>query len=639
MTTHHSPRHPSVPVRGGPGGGTGTLGAADTVKKRYDNILNRELSAVHSEHEKNMSSDSWRLDQLNKSTADPKHPYHKFGTGKSLMAMVVPLFSAVRDGGVTAPSWPDSPFPPALRRKRAYTAPPGHYLSHLLGHEGPGSLLSALKARGWCNRIGARGFGFFGVQVDLTEDGVEHIDDIITLVFQYISMMREQGAQRWVWEEQRDLMAMEFRFKDVQEPRSLVVSHEFPMEDVLSAYYIVSEWRPELIDELLSMLTPENVRVGVEWQSVKPIKELYLPPPNEFIPSKLLLEKAEESTRHTPNEVVPFAVCGPHIMQPDVSVGSTPEGQPSAVRIRGRAGRAEVERGQRQITIEGYDDKQHVLLDKIMEHMVNFKADPQRFEIMKENHIRAIRNFEAEQPYQNQHVLLDKIIEHMVNFKADPQRFVIMKETHIRAIKNFEAEQPYQHAVYQQALCLSDLVWTRCQLLDSAAERMMKSVHIEALMFGNLSRQRALQIANNVESKETRNSVHKSSCASLYYACGVREARPNVALELLAQTLSEPCFNILRTQFFGRYTPEKITHNHSVLGPIYPGKKNALQPQKHSVLWPIYPGKKNALQPQKHSVLWPIYPGKKNALQPQNYSVLWPIYPGKELTASYSTWY
>lgn len=46
-----------------------------------ESATGRELNAVNSEHEKNLSSDTWRLDQLNKSTADPKHPYHKFGTG------------------------------------------------------------------------------------------------------------------------------------------------------------------------------------------------------------------------------------------------------------------------------------------------------------------------------------------------------------------------------------------------------------------------------------------------------------------------------------------------------------------------------------------------------------------------------
>jgi hypothetical protein len=38
-------------------------------------------------------------------------------------------------------------------------------------------------------------------------------------------MVRAEKPQRWVWEEQRDLMAMEFRFKDALEPRSLVTGH------------------------------------------------------------------------------------------------------------------------------------------------------------------------------------------------------------------------------------------------------------------------------------------------------------------------------------------------------------------------------------------------------------------------------
>lgn len=62
----------------------------------------------------------------------------------------------------------------------------------MIGHEGPGSLLSELKNRGWVNSLmagdssGAKGFGFFGINVDLTEDGIEHVDDIITLAFQVL---------------------------------------------------------------------------------------------------------------------------------------------------------------------------------------------------------------------------------------------------------------------------------------------------------------------------------------------------------------------------------------------------------------------------------------------------------------------
>ncbi|XP_026744064.1 insulin-degrading enzyme [Trichoplusia ni] len=651
-----------------------------------ESATGRELSAVNSEHEKNISSDTWRLDQLNKSTASPEHPFHKFGTGNretletipkskgidvrmrllefhkkwyssnimtlvvlgkesldELEAMVVPLFSAVEDRGAESPSWPVHPFPPALRRKRAYCMPikdlrslsidfpipdtrkhyksgPGHYLSHLLGHEGPGSLLSVLKERGWCNslvggtRIGARGFGFFGVQVDLTEEGVGHVDDIVKLVFQYIAMLRAEGPKKWVWEEQRDLMALEFMFKDAQEPRSLVVGHvhllqEFPMEDVLSAYYLMTEWKPELIDYLLTLLTPENVRIGIvakgcsdkctmtepwygtkylqedievdkinEWKSVTPTPELHLPPVNEFIPSRLTLDTSEDVTTDAiapviakdtplmrlwfkkdkefslPKAVMTFDIVSPLAYSDPLSCNLTSvwvlllrdslQQFAYAAELAGLRWSIGNAKHGISVTIDGYDDKQSVLLDKIIDKMVNFKADPKRFHIMMENHVRAI--------------------------------------------KNFEAEQPYQHAVYQQALCLSDVVWTRCQLLEAAkgmtpealddfASKLIRKVHVEGFMFGNLSRERALEIADSVEKKlpkdgtplfaqqlllhreieiekgawhvrEVSNSVHRSSCASLYYSCGVRHTRANVALELLAHTLSEPCFNQLRTK-------------------------------------------------------------------------------------------
>ena len=41
----------------------------------------REMQAVDSEHAKNKLRDNWRLAQLERTTANPEHPYHKFGTG------------------------------------------------------------------------------------------------------------------------------------------------------------------------------------------------------------------------------------------------------------------------------------------------------------------------------------------------------------------------------------------------------------------------------------------------------------------------------------------------------------------------------------------------------------------------------
>eukprot|EP00941_MAST-03F_sp_MAST-3F-sp1_P005297 g5297.t1 len=41
----------------------------------------RELHAVHSEHTKNENNDSWRVEQLLRTTSSSAHPFHKFGTG------------------------------------------------------------------------------------------------------------------------------------------------------------------------------------------------------------------------------------------------------------------------------------------------------------------------------------------------------------------------------------------------------------------------------------------------------------------------------------------------------------------------------------------------------------------------------
>ena len=65
----------------------------------------------------------------------------------------------------------------------AYGAKADEYIAHLVGHEGPGSLLSALKKRGWVNDleagIGETGYDrctaayIFDVQMRLTDAGLD----------------------------------------------------------------------------------------------------------------------------------------------------------------------------------------------------------------------------------------------------------------------------------------------------------------------------------------------------------------------------------------------------------------------------------------------------------------------------------
>jgi len=59
-----------------------------------------------------------------------------------------------------------------------YESKPSTILSHFIGHEGPGSLHSYFKQKGWLTYLGsgfvptAKGFGFFNINIMLTKVGL-----------------------------------------------------------------------------------------------------------------------------------------------------------------------------------------------------------------------------------------------------------------------------------------------------------------------------------------------------------------------------------------------------------------------------------------------------------------------------------
>lgn len=75
-------------------------------------------------------------------------------------------------------------------------------------------------------------------------------------------------------------------------------------------------------------------------------------------------------------------------------------------------------------------------------------------------------------------VLLEKLLDHLFDFSIDEKRFDILKEEYIRSLKNFNAEQPYQHSIYYLALLLTENAWANVELLD-AMERELLSTNYQ----------------------------------------------------------------------------------------------------------------------------------------------------------------
>jgi secreted Zn-dependent insulinase-like peptidase len=221
-------------------------------------------------------------------------------------------------------------FPVPSARAR-YAAKPLEYIANLLGHEGPGSLLSALKARGWAEGLSASaGFDQFGqdifqVSVKLTEAGTSRVDEIVALVFQGIELLRREGVERWRYEEQARLASLGFRFREKGEATSTAIQlanalRDYPAAEAQRGPWLFADFDATLIGDYLGRLRPDNLLLTLShpdaateresrWfgtpyavqkldakaleRRVAAAGELSLPPPNEFIPERVATRRAD----------------------------------------------------------------------------------------------------------------------------------------------------------------------------------------------------------------------------------------------------------------------------------------------------------------------------------------------------------
>lgn len=651
-----------------------------------ESATDREMNAVNSEHEKNIQSDLWRLNQLDCSTSNPKHAYSKFGTGNKktldeiprknglnvrdkllkfhsdwysanimalvvlgkepldkLQELVINLFAGVANKSVKVPEWNEHPFSENCLRKQAMIVPvkdfrnlnvtfpipdlqpyyktsPGHYLGHLIGHEGPGSLLSDLKSKGWVNNLvggqktGAKGFGFFIVNFELSEEGIEHVDDIVTALFQYLHMLKCDTPQQWIFNECADLNKVTFRFKDKERPQNYTcylsgLLHVYPLEEVLSGPYLMTHYDPDRIKLVMDKLIPDSIRVAIigkkyediadkkedwygtsyriedlseellsKWKNVTLNENLKLPPRNEFIPTNFDLVPAEEEKSSLPALVKNTAMTRLWFKQDDTFL------LPKAVM------------NFEFVSPLAYLDPLHCNMAYMLVQLFRDSLTEYAYAAELAGLSYALTNTKYGMMLylkgysDKQHVLLNKIMEKLTNFEIDPKRFEILKETYVRGLKNFQAEQPHKHAVYYTSVLLSEHAWTKDELLEATEdlklERMegfivelLSKLHIEALIHGNVTQEKAIELSSIVEDKllanmktkpllpsqlirdrevqlrdksfytyKCTNSVHSSSCIIIYYQSGLQETYANVLVELFCQIIAEPCFNILRTQ-------------------------------------------------------------------------------------------
>jgi len=148
---------------------------------------------------------------------------------------------------------------------------PTAYASHLLGHEGRGSLAAVLKERGLITRCTSSGgawlegaFSLMHLTFDLTDDGVNAVQEIGSLLFAYIRLF--QGVQGWILDEMKNLSEMKFKFGEDCGPFALAASiakslQLHPPSEVLAGVALLYEQDVGAVADICGRLRVDNVRV------------------------------------------------------------------------------------------------------------------------------------------------------------------------------------------------------------------------------------------------------------------------------------------------------------------------------------------------------------------------------------------
>ncbi|MCL1143576.1 insulinase family protein [Shewanella gaetbuli] len=317
------------------------------IAPKFDlELVDRERHAIESEYSLKLKDDVRRVYQVQKETTNQAHPFSKFSVGnlatlagseaelrQELLTFYQQQYSAnIMTLCLVAPfpleqleQWANHFFGEVINRNIAkqysqaplvteaeklkqisivplkqqkrvsvnfalpgidkfYKRKPLTFISHLLGNESPGSLLSYLKEQGLANNLsaggGINGFNFkdYSVSIQLTDKGFEQLDEVIKCIFEYIQLIKSTGLENWRYQERANLLDTAFRFQEQIKALDLashlsINMHHYEVEDIVYGDYRMDNLDVSEAADLLDLMNPTNMRLQVVSQDLETDKQ------------------------------------------------------------------------------------------------------------------------------------------------------------------------------------------------------------------------------------------------------------------------------------------------------------------------------------------------------------------------------
>ncbi|OCG45003.1 pitrilysin [Gilliamella sp. Choc5-1] len=149
------------------------------------------------------------------------------------------------------------------------------YITYLISNSSHNTLSDQLQKQGLIEGISSSinpirygNSGIFSINVSLTDDGLAQKDKVIGAIFNYLQLIQKQGISDAYYEELKKVLALEFKYQDVERDMSYVewLSDQmllYPVQNVLNSDYVATHFDKSAITARLKSLTANNARIWV----------------------------------------------------------------------------------------------------------------------------------------------------------------------------------------------------------------------------------------------------------------------------------------------------------------------------------------------------------------------------------------
>ena len=150
-----------------------------------------------------------------------------------------------------------------------YKTKPYTYLSYLLSYSGEGSLLSYLISNKLATKLDAgvvinkTSFTIFGISITLTKEGFKQVNEVISLVYQFLKLLRDAPVDKDYFIEISQIETIKFKFLDknsdygVYLAQMAVALGDYDYEDILFSDYNYEKYNKTLISDIKEGLNPK----------------------------------------------------------------------------------------------------------------------------------------------------------------------------------------------------------------------------------------------------------------------------------------------------------------------------------------------------------------------------------------------